>query len=81
MRLPAGSQGSVPRYSGPDGPWSVTDEGVGDPSDKGSAIVYYAVQANADCSRILSSEQNYDSFRELPKGCTILQSQKQVQIK
>ena len=64
-----------------DGPWSATDEGVGDPSDKGSAIVYYAVQANAECSRTLSSKQNYDSFHELPTGCTILQGQREVQIK
>ena len=37
-----------------DGPWSVTDEGMGDPPPiRGSAIVYHAVQANANCSRIL----------------------------
>lgn len=64
-----------------DGPWSVTDEGVGNPSDKGSAIVYYAVQANAECSRTLSAKQNYDSFHELPTGCTILQGQREVHIK
>ncbi len=64
-----------------DGPWSVTDESVGNPSDRGGNVVYYAVQANADCAKNLSAMHNYDSFPDLPKGCTILQGQRSVRVK
>lgn len=64
-----------------DGPWSVTDVSVGDPSDRGGNIVYYAVQANADCTRTLSALHNYDSLPDLPKGCTILQGQRSVRVR
>lgn len=64
-----------------DGPWSVTDESVGNPSDRGGNVVYYAVQANADCTRALSAMHNYDSLQEPPRGCTILQGLRSVRIK
>jgi hypothetical protein len=64
-----------------DGSCSVTESGVGNSSDRGSDIVYYAVQANTDCTKILSALHNYDSVPEVPKGCTILQGQRSVQIK
>jgi hypothetical protein len=64
-----------------DGPWSVTDEVVGDPSDKGSNVVYYAVQADADCTKTLSAMHHYDSFREMPKGCAILPGLRGVRVK
>jgi hypothetical protein len=62
-----------------DGPWDVLDQRVGDPSDKGSYFVYYAVRANADCTKSLSSVRN--SFRDLPQGCTVVQGQLSVRIK
>ncbi|MGH3773148.1 MAG: hypothetical protein ACRDRW_17435 [Pseudonocardiaceae bacterium] len=66
-----------------DGPWGVTDEGVGNPTDRGGTVVYYAVQANADCTKTLSSMRSDDSFHEheLPKGCTILQGLRSVRVK
>lgn len=78
--LVAGAAGLSPILT-KDGPWSVTDESVGNPSDRGSDIVYYAVQANADCAKTLSAMHNYDSFQEVPKGCTILQGQRSVRVK
>ena len=62
-----------------DGPWSVTDENVGNRSDKGRAIVYFAVQANVECTKLLSSK--HDPFREMPKGCITLPDQRGVKVK
>lgn len=70
----------VPPTVTKDGPWSVTDENVGDSLDKGSNFVYYAVQANAECTKTLSSMGAYDSFKEIPNGCTI-QGQRYVRIR
>lgn len=70
----------VPPTITQDGPWSVTDENVGDPLDKGSNFVYYAVQANAECTKALSSMDIYDSFREIPKGCTA-RDQRHVRVR
>ncbi len=61
-----------------DGPWSVLDRRAGDSSDKGSNFIYYAVQANADCAKSLSSIRN--SFKNLPRGC-IVQGQRSVRVK
>ena len=69
MHEVGGSFYLVPPAITKDGPWSVTDEDVGNPLDKGSNFVYYAVQANAECTNTLSSMNIYDSFKELPEGC------------
>ncbi len=63
-----------------DGPWSVIDGNVGDSLDKGSNFVYYAVQANAECAKSLSSMDIYDSFKEIPKGCTT-RGQRNVRVR
>lgn len=77
---PVGAAGPAP-VATKDGPWTVTDEGVGDPSDRGSNVVYYPVQANAECAKTLSNIHNYDSLSSPPQGCTILPSLRSVQIK
>lgn len=77
---PVGAAGPAP-VATKDGPWKVTDEGVGDPSDRGSNVVYYPVQANAECVKILSAMHNYDSLPNVPQGCTILPSLRSVRIK
>lgn len=61
-----------------DGYQQFVDQGVGDSSDKGSNIVYFAVLANADCDQSLSAVR--DSFRTLPPGC-ILRDQRAVRVR
>jgi hypothetical protein len=64
------------------GPWSVTDEGVGNPSDHGKTIVYTAVLADAECTKTLSTKPDDYSFRApLPQGCTILPDHRGVRVK
>ena len=53
-----------------DGYQSFVDQNVGDSSDKGRNIVYFAVLANADCAQALAAEG--ESFRTLPRSCTLL---------
>ncbi|MGH3885985.1 MAG: hypothetical protein ACRDSZ_05325 [Pseudonocardiaceae bacterium] len=60
-----------------DGYQEFIDQGVGDSSDKGNNIVYFAVLANADCTQALS-DQNF--FRTLPTGCVLL-DQRVVRVK
>ena len=64
-----------------DGPWNITDVGVGDPSDHGGDVFYYPVQANADCTKTLSAMNNYASFPKPPQGCTTLPPLRTVRIK
>ncbi|MGH3856758.1 MAG: hypothetical protein ACRDR6_25390 [Pseudonocardiaceae bacterium] len=78
--LPAGAAGPSP-VATKDRPWTVTDEGVGDASDRGGNVVYYPVQANAECAKTLSAMHHYDSLPKLPQACTILPSLRSVRIK
>jgi hypothetical protein len=65
-----------------DGPWSTTDQNVGNSSDKGRTIAYTAVGANSECNKTLSAMRDDDSFREPPKGCIILPGgQRSVRVK
>jgi hypothetical protein len=57
-----------------DGPWQYFDREVGDQTDKGSAVTFIAIVANADCSQKLASvvSQAGDgepSVSALPIGC------------
>jgi hypothetical protein len=61
-----------------DGYQEFVDQNVGDSSDKGHNVVYFAVLANADCAQTLSAMD--DSFRKLPDGCALL-DQRVVRIK
>lgn len=61
--------GGISPVAEEDGNWHVTDYNVGDASDRGGQIIYYALQANSDCSRELLSKDEGDSFRSLPGGC------------
>lgn len=81
--FPISGAGGISPVATKDGPWSITDEHVGDATDKGQAIVYTAVQADAECTKTLSAMHDYGSFRDsdLPKGCTPLPSRRGVQIK
>jgi hypothetical protein len=71
----------VSAVSTKDGPWSVTDEGVGNPSDQGKTIVYTAVLAGAKCAQALSVMHNSDSFHVPPPGCIILPDRRDVRVK
>jgi hypothetical protein len=53
-----------------DGYQKFVDQGVGDSSDKGSNIVYFAAPANADCTQALAAVDGF--FRTLPSGCILL---------
>jgi hypothetical protein len=61
-----------------DGYQEFVDQNVGDSSDKGHNVVYFAVLANADCAQTLSALG--DSFRTLPDGCALL-DQRAVRVK
>jgi hypothetical protein len=63
-----------------DGPWSVTDEGVGTPSDKGRIISYTAVLAGAECTKALAAKRDDDSFHALPPGCINFSDHRDVQV-
>jgi hypothetical protein len=63
------ADGSISPAATKDGPLAVTDQNVGDLGDRGKEIIYYAVQANLDCTHTLSLKNTYDSFRGLPEGC------------
>jgi hypothetical protein len=78
-----GPAGDVSPATTKDGPWSVIDYRVGNKGDKGSAIVYTSVQADVECTKKLSSMNDYTSFRqsELPQGCAILPSRRGVRVK
>jgi len=58
-----------------DGQWSVVDEHVGDDSDKGHKITYFALQANRSCSeRLTTIPQNQNGSRAfilIPNGCAV----------
>lgn len=57
-----------------DGNWSFTDPEVGDDSDRGHNIVYFALQANRACSETLAvTPRNVNgdrTFALLPAGCS-----------
>jgi hypothetical protein len=61
-----------------DGYQEFVDQAVGDSSDKGHNVVYFAVLANADCAQDLSAMDG--SFRTLPHGCALL-DQRAVRVK
>jgi hypothetical protein len=63
-----GSYYLVPPPIAKDGYSSFLDESVGNSSDKGSNIVYFAVLANADCAQVLSAIRG--PFENLPPSCT-----------
>jgi hypothetical protein len=63
------ANGSISPVARNDGVWATTDQHVGDLSDLGKRIIYYAVQASSDCARTLSLKDTYTSFRDLPKVC------------
>ncbi len=57
-----------------DGNWSFTDLKVGDDSDRGHDIIYFALQSNRSCSEVLAAtpedENGNRTFALLPAGCS-----------
>jgi hypothetical protein len=56
-----------------DGPWNVTDESVGDDSDRGHNRLYLAIAADGDCANSLAAVkpdvEEVLSFPRLPSSC------------
>lgn len=80
--LISGEKGISPATT-KNGPWVITDQHVGNKTDRGKTITYTAVQANTECAKTLSAMPDDESFHaeEIPKGCTILPAHRSVQIK
>lgn len=57
-----------------DGSWSVVDGHVGNRSDEGETFTYYAIKADVDCDKTLSSESSGTNpfFENMPPTCIIL---------
>jgi hypothetical protein len=67
----AGPVGNLPAATR-DGRWAVDDVHAGNSTDLNSQFTYYALEANADCTRTLSSMNSYHTLDDLPNGCTRL---------